>query len=127
MKFGLLLPCKVIDIYDCTHYAVQLPGESQIEIMLSGVADCLQGGSLVDAVRVIDLRIKSCVHPVVWMPQPKRDLGFYRSIREGGTYLGDIILNQASLASYVVNSGFAEMLGDDSEWNGNEWVGRWNL
>ncbi len=127
MKFGLLLPCKVVDIYDCTHYAVQVPGESQFEIMLSGVADCLTGEALVDAVSKIDLKIKSCVRPVVWIPQPKRDLGFYRSIREGGAYLGDIVLVNASLASYVVDSGFGERLTDDAEWNGEEWVGRWNL
>lgn len=127
MKFGLLLPCKIIDIYDCTHYAVRVPGQSHFEIILAGVADCLDGGPLVNAVGVIERRISGCVHPVVWVPQPKRDVGLYRSIREGGTYLGDIILNHASLASYVVNSGFGERLGSDSEWAGEEWVGRWNL
>lgn len=127
MKFGLLLPCKVVNIYDCTHYAVQLPGQSEVEVMLSGVADVLQGMTLAKAIDRIDLRIRACASPVLWLPQPSIDVGFYRSIREGGMYLGDILLNEDSLASYAVREGFAERLSDEGEWNGEEWVGRWNL
>jgi len=127
VKYGLLLPCKVVNIYDCTHYAVQLPGQSEIEIVLAGVEDVLSGSGLGDARERIGRVIRSCARPAIWLPQPDVDTGFYRSIREGGVYLGDILLGEHSLVSYVVQWGFGERINDDGEWNGDEWVGRWNL
>lgn len=126
MRYGLLLPCRLANVFDCTHYAVQLPGQSEVEVILAGCDDVLTGIHLSKAiVHLAEYLDKKKL--VLWLPQPVNDTGFYRSIREGGAYLGDILADGDSVASYAIREGLAMKCKGEGDWNGDEWVGRWNL
>ncbi len=125
MNYGLRLPCKVALIQDATHYTIQLPGQSEIDVMLP-LRDILVGPELLVAVSVIARRIKSCVKPVVVLPQPQNDMGWFRQLKEGSCQFGDIELNGELLSEYLVGKKYAVRI-DDGEWNGGDMVQRWTL
>lgn len=125
MRFGLLLPCKVTIIHDPTFYSVRLPGESEIDVLLPS---CEHEGPMEPITHNrIWARIQSSKQQLIWLPQPQNDLGFFRSLREGGAYLGDIRLNGEFVSEYVLDRGFADKRGKAPEWLADEWIRLWSL
>ena len=125
MKCGLLLPCRVVICHDPSYYSVRLPGETEIEVLLS---PCEFDGIMEPQVyNRISARMQSSKQQHVWLPQPDTDLGFFRSLREGGSYLGDILLNGEWLSEFVLSRDFVSKRGDSPEWLADEWVRQWSL
>jgi hypothetical protein len=125
MNYGLLMPCRLVQVIDATHYAVALAGQVEIEIHLMEVR--LNGITAPKVIDQIEASLKAERRLACWLPVPEHDRGWFLGLRPGCSFAGDLILASESLTQKLASKAILVRLGAVVEWRGEEWVRTWSL
>ena len=125
MIYGLLLPCRLVQVIDAATYVVSLPGQIEITVHLAGVEPV--GITPPETVSQIETRISGAKSLACWLPQPKHDRGWFLGLRPGCSFAGDVYLASESLSEKLVSESIVVRLQGNREWRASEWVQTWQL
>jgi hypothetical protein len=124
MNFGLLLPCRVVQVVDAVTYVVSLPGQIEITVFLQGCKPT--GVTPAETVADIEARLKAS-KVVCWLPAPLHDRGWFMGLRPGCSFAGELILTNYTLSEQLALESIVVRLTGNQEWEGDKWVRTWQI
>ena len=125
MIYGLLMPCKLIQVIDAATYVVSLPGQIEITVHLAGCEP--KGITPPETISQIETRISGGKSLACWLPQPKHDRGWFMGLRPGGSFAGDLYVSQEALSAQLASESIVVRLQGNPDWEAGEWVQTWQL
>jgi hypothetical protein len=126
MNYGLLMPCKLIQVIDAATFVIGLPGQVEITVHLAGVEPI--GITSPEKILWIESQLAASKPLACWLPQPKHDRGWFLGLKAGSSFAGDLVLfNKNFLSLLLIKESIVVRLQGNREWRASEWVQTWQL